>query len=119
MKGKCVNGQWKLIGVRNMLKKTDRQKLTEAISQAIPGLEHSACENFAVRIIRETDDRLEDNVREWMEHRPISDIMIGKYCVGMIMAIRGDKDFLSALETLSLYASNPELGECQIWRVIR
>lgn len=99
-----------------MLRRTDEQALTDAIKDAFPSMEAALCADRARSIIEKTDERLEENVGQWMRKEPLSEIWIGRYCVGMVMSIRGDNSFLEALEALSLYGSNPSAGERRIWR---
>lgn len=99
-----------------MLRRTDEKALADAIREAFPAMDAALCADRARRVIAKTDERLEDNVGQWMRGEPLSEIWIGRYCVGMVMAIRGDNCFLEALEALSLYGSNPSSGERRIWR---
>ena len=101
-----------------MLKTITPAVLAEAIAAASPGLDWTLCESYAVRLVQETDGRLEGNVRQWMSGEPLSDIWIGKYCIGMVMAIQSC-GFLDALEALNAYCADADLVERKIWRAVR
>lgn len=102
-----------------MLAHIDEDKLKKRVAEALRGLSPEAIEKYAKRMIDETDERLETNVDEWIDGKPLSDIYIGKYCIDTVMQIQGQKGFLTALEALNCYAANPALGECKIWRTIQ
>lgn len=102
-----------------MLIFTDRSALLDRIRKEYPQLEQVQHEYLASRTIEETDARLEQNVQEWIRGEELSDIWIGAFCIGMVMSIRGGRDFLWALEDLSAYARDPVAGETRIWRVKR
>ena len=93
-----------------------RDRLIEAIiSRNITEEEHSA-ELIADTLLAETDDRLWQNLEEWINGKPISDLWIGEYCINAIMAIRDDDDFLDALLAMSLYLRDEQEGIRVIWR---
>lgn len=102
-----------------MIKKIDRERLYQTLRAEIPGMEDRWYRDRSDQILRDTDERLERNLEEWLSGSPLSDIWIGDYCVGMVLTIRGSTDVLSALEALSVYARDPERGERLIWRVAR
>lgn len=94
----------------------EKEPLAAALQRALPGLEAKHAMYYAAEVIASTDYRLEQNVLEWIQNQPISDIWVDKYCINAIMAIRGDGDFLDALEAMNLYLQDPRLGEMRIWR---
>ena len=96
--------------------KVDKKKLVEAIMGHNPLADEHYANYMAERIIKEGDDRLEQNLAEWMQEKPISDLWIGKYCINAIMSLRGDEDFLDAFLTMSLYLRDEEAGVMRIWR---
>ncbi len=102
-----------------MLANTDIRALTEAILTTAPQMSAELCGGYAERLISETDERLEINVRQWMDGEPLTDVWIGGYCIGMVMQIRGNKDFLGALDAMNAYAKDPAVGELKIWRTMR
>lgn len=97
----------------------NEENMAAALGRAIPGLGKEQAISRARDLIANTDCRLEQNVREWMEGMPISDVWVNKYCINAIMDIRKDRDFLSALEAMNLYLQDPKLGELRIWRIRR
>lgn len=101
-----------------MLKTIAPAALAEAVAAATPGLDQSLCQALAARLVQETDERLEENVRQWMSGAPLTDVWIGKYCIGMVMALQSC-GFLEALEAMNAYCTDPELGERKIWRAVR
>lgn len=102
-----------------MLNHTDRTRLEQALRAAIPGMDDRWYRGSCEKILRETDERLEPNLEEWIAGDSLSDIWIGDYCVGMVLTIRGSTDVLAALEALSVYARDPERGERLIWRTVK
>ena len=102
-----------------MLTATKLSALAAAIRRTIPDMEARLCEDYAARLIRETDGRLEENVLQWISGAPLTDIWICGYCVGLVMQIQGRQDFLGALEALNCYIANPISGEKRIWRTLR
>ena len=99
--------------------KLELSRVTAALRRDIPGITDAHAAARAAELIANTDSRLETNVAQWVNGQPISDLWIGKYCINAILAIRGEKDFLSALEAMNLYLQNPKLGELRIWRARR
>ncbi len=99
-----------------MLQRTQTKELSEAILAENPALSGENAERLAAKLREETDERLEENVREWLEHRPISEIVIGDYSIQLIRQIRQSEDFLDALMAMNDYLADPELGARRIWR---
>lgn len=99
-----------------MLKNTKPRELAEAILGAMPELNAETAERLAVRLAEETDPRLEENVRQWLEGRPVAPVVIGDYSVPLIMQIRGNEDFVGALLAMNDYLADPDLGARKIWR---
>lgn len=93
----------------------DSSKLKQIIKDKYK-LSDSDAEKQALNIIETTDRRLEENLLQWMNSEPISDLWIGKYCINAIMSIRKDSDFISALEAMNLYLSDETAGVQKIWR---
>ena len=92
------------------------QNLADAIRRNIPSMSVDSAMKMAGDIVRDTDERLENNVAQWMEGEPLTDDWVDKYCIGAILAIRGDTDFLDALRAMSRYIEDPVAGEHLIWR---
>lgn len=99
-----------------MLKNTQPKELAEAILAAKPELSAANAERLARRLTEETDARLEENVREWLEFLPVTPIVIGDYSLPLIMQIRGNGDFIGALLAMNDYLADPVLGARKIWR---
>lgn len=94
----------------------NRESIIEAVKRDNPSIKEGAATLLSDRIKNSTDSRLEKNVREWIEGREITDIWVGKYCINAIMSIRGDKDFIDALEAMNLYLTDEKEGIRRIWR---
>ena len=94
----------------------DVVELESMILQREKGMDRQYAKEYAERIIREIDPRLVPNLIEWMGGKAISDIWIGKYCINAIMSIRGNQDFLSALDAMIVYCTDEEKGKMLIWR---
>lgn len=94
----------------------DVQKLISIIKKRNIGIDDKYAESYAVGLLNKLDSRLVPNLVEWMEEETITDIWVGKYCVNAIMSIRGDSDFLSALEAMNTYLLDEEAGISLIWR---
>lgn len=61
------------------------------------------------------EDLLLTNLAEWTKNMPVSDIWVNdKYCIGAVMKIRRDDDFVAAFIALDDYAKSPE-SEAEIW----
>lgn len=101
-----------------MLRNIEPGMLAEAVRKASGGLSKELSEAYSARLVSETDERLEENVREWLSGEELTDIWIGEYCVGMVMEIQ-NCGFLTALESLNAYSRDPEAGEQKIWRPAR
>lgn len=94
----------------------DISALRDALKRNNSILNDSTAHSLAEKLITQLDPRLEQNLKEWVEGRAISDLWIGKYCVNAIMHIRNDKDFLSALDAMNLYLQDERAGVRAIWR---
>lgn len=92
------------------------QVLIQKIKESSSGIDERVAEEYAKKVIENTDERLTQNLSEWISGKSISDIWIGKYCINAIMSIRGDRDFLSALEAMNTYLVDETTGISMIWR---
>lgn len=90
-----------------------------ALQRENPLLTDESAGKYAAELIDSIDVRLQRNVREWIEGKPITDDWFGKYCINAIMSIRGDHDFLGALEAMNLYLHDEDAGVKKIWRMKR
>lgn len=95
------------------------RELVSVIRKRYPALDEKYAVHYAEALLKDLDARLIPNLREWMDGRTVTDIWIGKYCVNAIMSIRGDNDFLSALEAMNTYLQDEEAGIALIWRAKR
>ena len=102
-----------------MLNFTTIGEIEASVHAAVPELSAETVRRFAERIVRETDERLEGNVREWLEGRPLTNTVLGDYSVPLIMQIRGNNDFFGALTAMNDYLADPETGARRIWRLQR
>lgn len=93
------------------------ESIKKAIMRESPSIGEEVAAVLSDKIRETTDYRLEENVREWIEGKEISDLWVGKYCINAIMSIRGDKDFIDALETMSIYLNDEKKGINRIWRM--
>ncbi len=94
----------------------NRDKLAAKIQEAYPWTTDEAARARAERLIDRISDDLAVNVVEWIEGKEISDVWVGDYCVKMVMEIRGDHQFLEAIEALVLYIEDEKAGLREIWR---
>lgn len=92
------------------------ERIITAIRRDSSLIKEKPAEELAKRIQNTTDPRLEKNVLEWIEGKNITDIWVGRYCINAIMSIRGDRDFVDALEAMNLYLSDEKAGSRRIWR---
>ena len=67
--------------------------LVSVIRKRNPELDEKYVDHYAKELLKNLDDRLVPNLREWMDGKPVTDIWIGKYSVNAVMSIRGDTDF--------------------------
>lgn len=85
------------------------------VLQAKPHLSVIGANELTEKLIN-ADERLLPNLIEWAQDKPLSSIWINdKYCIGAVLKIRGDSDFISAFLALNDYASDPS-NEKYLWR---
>lgn len=94
----------------------DISKLLTRIKEECYGIDEDFAKKYAIELVETLDPRLMKNLSEWVDKEVISDVWVGKYCVNAIMSIRGDKDFLSALEAMNAYLHDESKGVSLIWR---
>jgi len=90
-----------------MLNNISRDILVATIADRYPDFNSGWAERTADRLIATIDERLEPNVFEWLESRPLTDIWVqtstGRlFSVATIMEIQRGNDFVSALTNLNL-----------------
>lgn len=100
---------------------TEKLMLKEAVKCRLRELEpyKTMTENQRYVIVERVllcEDRLLPNLLEWTKKIPLSDIWVNdKYCVGAVMKIRRDDDFVAAFIALDDYAKSSD-SEPEIWR---
>lgn len=100
---------------------TEKLMLKEAVKCRLRELEpyKTMTENQRYVIVKRLllcEDRLLPNLLEWTKNIPLSDIWVNdKYCVGAVMKIRKDDDFVAAFIVLDDYAKSSD-SEPEIWR---
>lgn len=94
----------------------DINKLSAKIQETYPWTTDETAKARAERLVKHISDNLAVNVVEWLEEKEISDIWVGDYCVKMVMEIRGDHQFLEAIEALVLYDEDEKEGLREIWK---
>ncbi len=83
-----------------------KKKLFEKLMQTKPHLSVFSANEVLQKLIT-ADERLLINLYEWLNGEPLSDVWIhGKYCIGAVMKIRDDDDFVSAFLALDEYAKD-------------
>lgn len=106
------------IGVKDM----NKNKIEKLICKISEQYKLSIIDATAVaeKIINDCSPILIENVWEWAEDRPFTDIYIGKYCLSMILKIWNSEDFLRALEVMQeLLEGNIKKAELKIWEMRR
>ncbi|MBQ2955081.1 MAG: hypothetical protein IJE08_01325 [Clostridia bacterium] len=107
-----------------MLNNISRDALAAALADRYPAFNAAWAERTADRLLSTIDDRLEINVREWLEGRPLTDIWVrtshGRlFSVASLMEIQQNSDFVSALTNLNILLSgNEPLAMTRIFPVI-
>lgn len=97
----------------------DVNMIAGAVLRSLPGMTQPQALARAQELLVHTDARLEANVRQWAQGEAVTDDWVGEYCINAIMAIRGNHDFLDALDAMNLYLRDPAAGQLRIWRTRR
>ena len=96
-----------------------KQKLSKKIQKAY-FLSEKAAERKAAAILEKCPPQLMPNVIEWCSDEKLTDILVGKYSVPMIMAVWGRQDFIGALEVIIEFLhGDAEAAEYRIWQMRR
>ncbi len=98
------------------MRQVDKELLAKKITEVYPWTKPQAALDRAQRLLGDISDELTVNLWEWVNGEEISDVWTGGYCVRMVMEIRGDNQFLEALEALVLYSKDEKAGLREIWR---
>ena len=102
-----------------MVNNIDLNTFTKAIHETYKTMNMTASENFAKKIIAETDARLEPALIAWINGTNIPDVSYGDYSIHKILTCRNSSDYLMAIQLLSLYMNSPEEGIKKIRKPIR
>ena len=83
-----------------------KRKIFDKPLQTNPEIAVFKSDELADRLVH-VNDLLKQNLLEWLEDKPLSDIWIdNKYCIGSILKLSGDTNFASALIALDDYAKD-------------
>ncbi len=83
-----------------------KKKIFEKLIQTKPHLSVVTANEIIQRLI-DIDERLQVNLYEWLNDEALSNIWIhDKYCIGAVMKIRDDGDFIMAFLALDEYAKD-------------
>ena len=98
--------------------KVDKNALINRIKEVAPQASDKWYDNYATRLINTVDDAFTINVQEWIDHQPLTPVSVGEqeYTIKVVMAMRQDQDFLSALVDLDLYKRHGGAYETRLWR---
>ena len=98
------------------MKQVDAQKLAAKIKTEY-GISEQAAFEKAAQIQQDCPEQLAQNVCEWVEDRPLTDIFVDGYSLPMILYIWGNRDFLRAFHLMQMVVN----GESKpaIWEMRR
>ena len=107
-----------------MLERVDQVVLAERIRRERPYVNERAAEMMAAELKEKTDERLEENVLEWMHGLPVSPVICtgrnGKvYTIQSILDRYRGHDFISALECMNVFYEDPDKAEILVRRIYR
>ena len=101
------------------MKQADTQKLAAKI-QTEYGISDQAAFEKAAQMQQSCPTQLVQNVWEWMEDRPLTDIFVEGYSLPMILSLWGNRDFLRALTVMQMVANGEKKqAESVIWEMRR
>ena len=101
------------------MKQIDTQKLAAKIKTEYVISEQAAFEK-AAQIQLDCPEQLVQNVYEWVEERPLTDIFVDGYSLPMILYIWGNRDFLRAFRLMQMVANGEtKQAEPAIWEMRR
>ena len=83
------------------MKQVDAQKLAAKIKTEY-GISEQAAFEKAAQIQQDCPEQLAQNVCEWVEDRPLTDIFVDGYSLPMILYIWGNRDFLRAFHLMQM-----------------
>lgn len=107
-----------------MLQGVDCAVLAERILHERPYVAPQAAHAWAKQIVEDTDERLRDNVMEWLYGLPLSPIVCQGsngvlYSIETILEQYRAHDFLSALECMNMLLAGSPGAEARIRRIYR
>lgn len=83
-----------------------KRKVFDKLLETNPEISVLKSDELADRLVH-VNDLLKQNLLEWLEDKPLSDIWINnKYCIGSVLKLRGNANFVSALIALDDYAKD-------------
>lgn len=92
-----------------------KERLIEKIREVCPWATLQAATERAEKLLGNITKPLSQNLYEWLDNKPLTDIWIGEYCIKQVMEIRHDKHPLEALEALTIYSNDKKAGMREIW----
>lgn len=104
-----------MITDQKQYKQTYKKELITKILEIYPWTTLQAAKERAERLLNGIPEPLRQNLYEWLDNKPLTDIWIGEYCVKQVMEIRHDKHPLEALEALTIYSNDKKSGTREIW----
>jgi len=66
----------------------DSDLLKKRIINEYPMINMQDAEGIALKMIKDSNEKLEENVCQWLRKEPLSDGWIREYCINAIMSIR-------------------------------
>lgn len=101
------------------MKQVDTQQLAAKIKTEY-GISDQAAFEKAAQIQQSCPVQLIQNVCEWVEGRPLTDIFVEGYSVPMILYLWGNRDFLRAFTVMQMIANGEKKqAESAIWEMRR
>lgn len=95
-----------------------KKKLMAKIKEEKPYLTSESAEKTAERLAQ-CEEFLACNVQQWLDGKELTDVWVrDKYCIGSVLFLRGNEDFISAFIALDDYAKD-ESTEAELWQVRR
>ena len=93
-----------------------KERLIEKIREVCPWATLQAATERAEKLLGNITKPLSQNLYEWLDNKPLTDIWLDGYCVRHIMEMRFERYPLEALEILALYSKDKKAGTREIWR---
>lgn len=101
------------------MNQVDAQKLAAKIKTEY-GISEQVAFEKAAQIQQYCPEQLAQNVCEWVEDRPLTDIFVDGYSLPMIFYIWGNRDFLRAFHLMQMVVNGEtKQAEPAIWEMRR